>query len=358
MPDHGTRDRDPVLRSVLALRASNLYLVNAPRPARSADPSLEPFLDPAMPTVGRMDISPRAMHAPIALALALTAALAAGGCQPSTSDSDDFFRVADAPGAAGSAGGSTPAVAERVVVEAPSQDAVERDGDVAREDDVPRDDGPGRSAAESYMRRDATGPTAPDAPARKARTAPPVADARAPRVAAARDAAKVPPRDATPERARETAAQARTHAATATAIDGDARSLNARAIALINGGRPEAAIPLLEHALVLQPRDAEMLGNLGYAYMLVGEHARARSRFVAALDLSPTRSATWLNLGQTYAELGRQDAALDAVLKGYRYSTRKASVRSALQRAATQPQFSPAWRDTAGAALSRIEAGA
>ena len=143
-----------------------------------------------------------------------------------------------------------------------------------------------------------------------------------------------------------------------TAIDGDARSLNARAIALINGGRPGAAIPLLEHALVLQPRDAEMLGNLGYAYMLVGEHARARSRFVAALDLSPTRSATWLNLGQAYAELGRQDAALDAVLKGYRYSTRKASVRSALQRAATQPQFSPAWRDTAGAALSRIEAGA
>ena len=28
------------------------------------------------------------------------------------------------------------------------------------------------------------------------------------------------------------------------------------------------------------------------------------------------------------------------------------------QRAATQPQFSPAWRDTAGAALSRIEGGA
>lgn len=304
-----------------------------------------------------MDISPRTMHAPIALALALTAALAAGGCQPSTSDSDDFFRVADAPGAAGSAGGSTPAVTERVV-EAPSQKAVERDGDVAREDDVPRDDGPGRSAAEAYMRRDATTAIVPAAPARSARAAPPVIDDRAPRVATTRDTPKAPQRDATPERARDTAAQARAPAAPATEIDGDARSLNARAIALINGGRPEAAIPLLEHALALQPRDAEMLGNLGYAYMLVGEHARARSRFVAALDLSPTRSATWLNLGQTYAELGRQDAALDAVLKGYRYSTRKASVRSALQRAATQPQFSPAWRDTAGAALSRIEAGA
>lgn len=306
-----------------------------------------------------MNISPRAAHAPVALAFALTAALAASGCQSSKSSSDDFFRVSDAPGAASSAGGSTPALTEREVVEAPSQEAVEQDGDLAPKDDVPRDDGPGRSAAEAYMRRDATAATASAAPARSTRTAPPVVDARAPRVATTRDTAQAPPRDVTPERAaRDTATQARAPAAPSTAIDGDARSLNARAIALINGGRPEAAIPLLEHALVLQPRDAEMLGNLGYAYMLVGEHARARSHFVAALDLSPTRSATWLNLGQTYAELGRQDAALDAVMKGYRYSTRKASVRSALQRAATQPQFSPAWRDTAGAALSRIEAGA
>ncbi len=305
-----------------------------------------------------MDISPRATHAPVALAFALAAALAAGGCQSSKSDSDDFFHVSDAPGSPSSVGDSTPAVAERVVVEAPSQEAIEQDGDVALDDDVPRDESPGRSAAEAYMRRDTTAASAPAAPARSARTAPPVTDAPAPRVATTRDIAQAPPRDVTPERARDTAAQPRAPATAATAIDGDARSLNARAIALINGGRPEAAIPLLEHALVLQPRDAEMLGNLGYAYMLVGDHDRARSRLVAALDLSPTRSATWLNLGQTYAELGRQDAALDAVLKGYRYSTRKASVRSALQRAATQPQFSPAWRDTAGAALSRIEAGA
>ncbi|WP_133478513.1 tetratricopeptide repeat protein [Cognatilysobacter segetis] len=265
-----------------------------------------------------MDISPRTTHAPLALAFALTAALAASGCQSSKSGSDDFFRVADAPGTAGAAGGSTPAVTERVVVEAPSPEAVEHDADVAQEDDVPRDDGPGRSAADAYMRRDAPAATVPAAPARSARTAPPVIDARAPRVATTRDTAKAPPREVTSEPARDTATQPRAPAAPATAIDGDARSLNARAIALINGGRPEAAIPLLEHALALQPRDAEMLGNLGYAYMLVGEHARARSRFVAALDLSPTRSATWLNLGQTYAELGRQDAALDAVLKGYR----------------------------------------
>lgn len=133
-----------------------------------------------------------------------------------------------------------------------------------------------------------------------------------------------------------------------------ARSLNQEAIDRINAGRPGAAIALLERALAMQPRDPEILGNLGYAYMLAGEHADARARLEAALDISPTRSATWLNLGQAYAELGRRDAAVDAVLKGYRHSTRKPSVRSALQRAAAGERHSAAWREVARTVLSRL----
>lgn len=97
-----------------------------------------------------------------------------------------------------------------------------------------------------------------------------------------------------------------------------------------------------------------MLGNLGYAHMLAGEHEQARARLRTALDLSPTRSATWLNLGQTYAELGQRETAVEAVVKGYRCSTRKPSVRSALQRAATGDRHSAAWREAAGLALERI----
>lgn len=139
--------------------------------------------------------------------------------------------------------------------------------------------------------------------------------------------------------------------------DGDARSLNREGIALINAGRPEQAIEVLERAAALAPRDAELLGNLGYAYMLAGENSKASARFQRSLDIAPTRSATWLNLGQTYAELGQRERAVDAVLTGYRNSTRKATVRAALQAAATGHKYSAAWREAAGLALSRIGDG-
>ena len=135
---------------------------------------------------------------------------------------------------------------------------------------------------------------------------------------------------------------------------GQARRLNREGIGLINAGRAGQAIPPLERAASLQPRDAEILGNLGYAYMLVGEHDAARRHLTRALDYAPTRSATWLNLGQTYAELGERERAIDAVVTGYRHSTRKASVRSALLAAATGTQHSPRWREAAGLALARI----
>ncbi|WP_229792472.1 tetratricopeptide repeat protein [Cognatilysobacter bugurensis] len=136
-----------------------------------------------------------------------------------------------------------------------------------------------------------------------------------------------------------------------------ARRLNQQAIELINAGRPEQAIEPLERALAQQPRDAEMLGNLGYAYMLLGEHTRASQHLTRSLDVAPTRSATWLNLGQTYAELGERERAVDAVLTGYRHASRKDAVRSALMAAATGRRYSPAWREAAGIALVRIGDG-
>jgi tetratricopeptide (TPR) repeat protein len=224
----------------------------------------------------------------------------------------------------------------------------------------------GREAALRYMRTEAPPPVpasaTADADPRRVTGPRAVAGAspREPEVAgSAREAL---PRTQQPAAARtvdtRTAAEdppARRVADPSVAPDsGDARSLNARAIGLINAGRPDQAIPLLERAVALQPRDAEMLGNLGYAHMLAGEHRRARDRLRTALDIAPTRSATWLNLGQTYAGLGQRDVAVDAVVTGHRYSTRKASVRSALQRAATGDRHSAAWREAAALALSRI----
>ena len=300
-----------------------------------------------------MNTTPCTRHLPTALALA--AAIAASGCGRSPSDADDFFRAGDAAAPAGPGSPSSRSAAPRVdpvVVQAPEADAIDAGRELASRD-ADAQESPGRAAAEGYIRRHDSASIAARTPAAQDVARAGTRSTAAPRITATQGP-DAPVRDAPPRPADEAA----TPAPGAAPIGGDARALNARAIALINGGRPQDAIPLLEHALVIQPRDAEMLGNLGYAYMLVGEHARARSRFITALELAPTRSATWLNLGQTYAELGRRDVAVDAVLKGYRYSTRKATVRSALQRAATDRQFSAAWREAASVALGRIEGGA
>jgi hypothetical protein len=202
--------------------------------------------------------------------------------------------------------------------------------------------------------------------------APPPDEDALPRPAPARGTAVVmappeppPPPPAEPERRerRESAAPppaprediARTVAGAPDA--GLARRLNREGIALINAGRPEQALAPLERAASLQPRDAEILGNLGYAYMLTGEHDTASRHFTRALDYAPNRSATWLNLGQTYAELGQRERAVDAVVTGYRHSSRKDSVRSALMAAATGTRHSPQWREAAGLALARIGDG-
>lgn len=136
-----------------------------------------------------------------------------------------------------------------------------------------------------------------------------------------------------------------------------ARRLNREGIALINAGRPAQAIAPLERAASLQPRDAEILDNLGYAYLLVGERLVASRHFMRALDFAPTRSATWINLGHAYAELGQRERAVHAVVTGYRHSTSKATLRAALLAAATGSQHSPQWREAAGLALARIGDG-
>lgn len=318
---------------------------------------------------------PNHMDPPIRhLATTLLACLALFGCNPEHDEAsvgDRHVPVADVEGSAvpGVAPVAVVAPAEELDWTVDGQDRLAVNPDDARE---------GQQAALRYMDSeadaDATGSVGVERDAARdpgARTVPGAADGNA-RVASegASDAVLADPDEdarrivgtrgaSAPTPAPEQAPPfARREVSTARpAVAGDprqARSLNREAIGLINSGRPRAAIALLERALAMQPRDPEILGNLGYAYMLAGEHANARARLEAALDISPTRSATWLNLGQAYAELGRRDAAVAAVLKGYRNSTRKPSVRSALQRAATGERHSAAWREVAGTVLSRL----
>lgn len=102
-----------------------------------------------------------------------------------------------------------------------------------------------------------------------------------------------------------------------------ARDLNAEAKPLIWNGNFQLAISKLEQAKRYNPSDAEILGNLGFAYQKMGDLRNAQINFTASLKLSSKRGATWGNLADLLADTGQIDWATDAFVKYYTYSKNK-----------------------------------
>lgn len=102
-----------------------------------------------------------------------------------------------------------------------------------------------------------------------------------------------------------------------------ARDLNTEAKTLIWNGNFQLAISKLEQAKNYNPSDAEVLGNLGFAYQKIGDLRNAQINFTASLKLSPKRGATWGNLADLLADTGQIDWATDAFVKYYTYSKNK-----------------------------------
>lgn len=134
-----------------------------------------------------------------------------------------------------------------------------------------------------------------------------------------------------------------------------AESLNAEAVALIKMGKASEAIPVLQQAAGLEPSNAEVGGNLGYAYLRTSQYDQARIALLATLEVAPTRAATWLNLGETYAALGDKESAVRSVVNGYKLSSRQQKVRDALASVASDGSASAAWAEVAAASLAEIE---
>lgn len=105
-----------------------------------------------------------------------------------------------------------------------------------------------------------------------------------------------------------------------------ARELNNSSIKLINKGQYRLAIQKLEQAKNLFPADAEVLGNLGYAYFNTGDYDIARSNLTAALKLKPKRSVSWNNLGQTLGAQNQVEWAADCFQKYWEYTANKTLV--------------------------------
>lgn len=99
-----------------------------------------------------------------------------------------------------------------------------------------------------------------------------------------------------------------------------ARALNEEALKLLRSGDFSTAIERLTVASKADSGDAEVLGNLGYAYLMIQRFSDAKTALERALELAPTRSATWGNLGEAHAGLGDEAAAIAALRLAYHFS--------------------------------------
>lgn len=91
----------------------------------------------------------------------------------------------------------------------------------------------------------------------------------------------------------------------ATRVDG--------AVDLIEAGRVEDGIRVLEDLRATRPDDLNVLNNLSVAYKMRGNRAKALELLQHALAIDPKPFATWINLASVELELGRLDEALQHI---------------------------------------------
>jgi len=80
-------------------------------------------------------------------------------------------------------------------------------------------------------------------------------------------------------------------------------------VVLLEMGRPNDAVEVLEEALVRAPRSSSLHNNLGNALRAVGRPAEAEREYREALDIDPGSSDPHNNLAVLHREAGRMDQA-------------------------------------------------
>jgi len=76
--------------------------------------------------------------------------------------------------------------------------------------------------------------------------------------------------------------------------------------------RHREAQALLTRAVQLEPRNAEMLNDLGYCLYLQGQLGKAESAILKSAKLDPSKNRTWNNLGIVLGAQGRYEDGLNA----------------------------------------------
>ncbi|MFG6657410.1 hypothetical protein ACG0Z5_23625 [Scandinavium sp. M-37] len=103
----------------------------------------------------------------------------------------------------------------------------------------------------------------------------------------------------------------------------EARELNQKAILQIRSGQYYLAIQNLEAAKSIYPSDAEVLGNLGYAYYMSNNLSAAQMNLTSSLQIAPQRGSSWNNLGLVLASTNQIEWATKCFIKYWNYSSNK-----------------------------------
>ena len=102
-----------------------------------------------------------------------------------------------------------------------------------------------------------------------------------------------------------------------------ARQLNDEGLNALKQGKNLEAINLLTKAREADGLDEEVLDNLVFTYSKDGNYTKAISIASEGFNLNPRRASLWINYSQTHAQLGHQEAALQAMWVAWQFSPNK-----------------------------------
>ena len=102
---------------------------------------------------------------------------------------------------------------------------------------------------------------------------------------------------------------------------------------LISQKKYEDALPHIEIAHALQPKNSRILAALGYTWFQLGNPQIALEFLQESVELSPTLAIAWFHLGNVHLERGDRFSAIDSFTIAVQLQPSFTAARNALQKA-------------------------
>lgn len=99
-----------------------------------------------------------------------------------------------------------------------------------------------------------------------------------------------------------------------------AREANDRGLKYLQNSQWGEAAREFKTAAQADAADVEIMNNLAYALMRVGEWHEAKRFLTIALEFAPGRTSAWENLGDVFAKEEKMDKAVACFAQAYRFS--------------------------------------